>query len=295
MIKNQQDIPNIQFESTNNKVEGIDIITIEGLLNRKDGFDHNPEKPHQLNFNIFIFFSEGSTRHFVDFEWFDVRKKSLLFLTKGQINAFKFTEGVKGFIIPFTDEYLKTQLNKLPKSEIIRLFNSQLFSPKIEISENSKVSSYIELLFKEFYEEEQVFDKQTICNALFAIIFTKLEALKKYQTLHVKTSKKLIDFLSFKNLVSKHFSESRNADFYAQKMNITYKHLNTMCKEIVNVTAKQFIDEFIILEAKRKLVNSTIKSTELAYFLGFEEPTNFVKYFKKHTEFTPNSFKKKYL
>ena len=64
---------------------------------------------------------------------------------------------------------------------------------------------------------------------------------------------------------------------------------------MVSVTAKQFIDAFVILEAKRLLINSEIKSTELAYSLGFEEPTNFVKYFKKHTGFTPNTFKKDYI
>lgn len=294
MTKNQQHIPNIQFESTNKKVEGIDIIRIEDLLIRKDNFDHNPEKPHQLNFNVLIYFIEGKTKHFVDFEWYNVEKDSILYLSKNQVNAFKFNKKVKGFIILFTDEYLKKQLNKLPKSEIIRLFNSQLFSSKIQISKASNVSNYIQLFFEEFYKEDQSFDKQTICNSLFTVIFTKLEALKQYQTLDIKDSKKLIDFLKFKNLVSNHFVESRNADFYAQKMNITYKHLNTICKDVINSTAKQFIDEFIILEAKRKLVNSIIKSTELSYSLGFEEPTNFVKYFKKLTGLTPNSFKNNY-
>ena len=128
-----------------------------------------------------------------------------------------------------------------------------------------------------------------------AIIFSKLERLKQYQTFNLKRSDKLNKFLDFKSLLEIHFNKSRNADFYAEKLNITYKHLNTICKSIIALTAKQFIDEYIILEAKRLLVNSEIKSTELAYFLGFEEPTNFVKYFKKHTKFTPNQFKKDYV
>lgn len=101
-------------------------------------------------------------------------------------------------------------------------------------------------------------------------------------------------FLKFKNILEKEYIISRNADYYAKKINITYKHLNVICKGIVSITAKQFIDEFVILEAKRKLINSSIKSTELAYLMGFEESTNFVKYFKKHTGHTPNQFKKQY-
>ena len=108
-------------------------------------------------------------------------------------------------------------------------------------------------------------------------IFSKLEQFKQYQTFSLQSNCKLEAFLNFKSLLELHYTESKNANFYAQKMNITYKHLNFMCKEIVDTTAKQFIDEFMIMEAKRKLINSAIQSTELAYSLGFEESTNFVK------------------
>ena len=126
---------------------------------------------------------------------------------------------------------------------------------------------------------------------MFNIIFSKVEEIKKNQTNYIQESDKLSLFLSFQNILKNDYTLNRNADYYAQNLNITYKHLNIVCKEVINKTAKQYIDEFVILEAKRNLVNSTIKSTELAYLMGFEESTNFVKYFKKHTGFTPNSFK----
>lgn len=137
--------------------------------------------------------------------------------------------------------------------------------------------------------------KNNLYESLHAIIFSKLEHLKQNETLHLRYERKVVIFLNFKSLLEANFSTNRNADFYAKKLNITYKPLNEICKEILNVTAKQFIDAFVILEAKRLLINSEIKSTELAYKLGFQEPTNFVKYFKKHTKFTPNSFKKEYI
>ncbi|MFY0631733.1 MAG: helix-turn-helix domain-containing protein [Flavobacteriaceae bacterium] len=290
-----KEIPNIQFESKYSKIKGIEIITIESLIQRKENLDHFPEKAHQLDFYMLVFYTEGETEHLVDFVWHKVKKNTLFYLTKGQINAFKFNRNIKGHLIIFTEDYFKSQLNKLPKNAVIRLFTSHLFSPKIQIPESSNVPEYINLLNDEFYKEKNEFNKSNIINSLYTVIFSKLEQLKKHQTFYLKESQKLEAFLNFKSLIDQHFTESRNADFYAQKMNITYKHLNTICKEIVDITAKQFIDEFIILEAKRKLINSEIKSTELAYSLGFEEPTNFVKYFKKHTRLTPNSFKKQYI
>lgn len=289
------DIPNIQFESHHDSVVGVDIRTIESLAALRKDFDHDPEKPHQLNFNLLVVFTHGKARHLIDFEWHEVGENTVLHLSKGQINAFEFTTSIAGFIIPFTDDYLSYQMSMLPKTKLIGLFNSQVFSPMIEISEISEIANYTRLLHKEFHVENAAVTKQSICNALFAIIFSKLEALKQVALDHLDSSRHLEEFLEFRSLLATQYTESRNADFYADQMHISYKHLNNICKNMVDLTAKQVIDQFVVLEAKRKLINSTVRSTQLAYLLGFEEATNFVKYFKKHTGLTPNTFKNRYL
>jgi len=289
------EIPYIQFKSRDTKIEGIEIITIEDIISRKDNLSHSPEKAHQIKFYKIVFYTNGVTEHLVDFIWHKVQKNTLIYLSKGQINAFKFTDDVKGYVILFTEEYFRKHLSYIPNDTVIRLFTSHLFSPKIQVPEASNVISYIILLFNEFYALNGYYNKENIISSLYTIIFSKIEELKKSQTHYLKESDKLIQFLDFQKNLKEDYRISRNADYYAGKMNITYKHLNIVCKEVINTTAKQFIDEFVILEAKRNLINSNIKSTELAYLLGFEESTNFTKYFKKHTGLTPNSFKKEHI
>lgn len=292
----QKDIPNIEFNAKKPNNSGIEILTIEDLVARKDlAKDHHPEKAHQVDFNMIVYYTEGESKQLVDFVWHPVKKNTIIHISKGQINAFKFTKGLKGYILLFTDLYLQKQINTLPKNEIERLFNAHLFSPIIQVPEDSNVLSYFDLFYEEYTNSKEDYNQENTYKSLHSIIFSKLERLKQYQTFHLKQTDKLETFLQFKSLLEAHYKSSRNADFYADKLNITYKHLNTICKSTVGVTAKQFIDQFLVLEAKRLLVNSDIKSTELAYNLGFEEPTNFVKYFKKHTGFTPNSFKKEYI
>tara|TARA_R110002096_G_scaffold317919_1_gene512288 strand:- start:1233 stop:2111 length:879 start_codon:yes stop_codon:yes gene_type:complete len=291
----QKDIPQITFNSQKSNNSGIEIITIESLSKRNSEATHNSEKAHQVAFNMIVYYTAGESKHLVDFVWHDVKPHTIVHISKGQIHAFQFHDDLKGFILLFTDDYLRKQINSLPKNEIERLFNSHLFSPIIQVPEDSNVEKYIRLFNEEYTNSKENYNQENTYSALHSIIFSKLERLKQYQTMHVKKSDKLIVFLNFKSLLETHFSKSRNADFYAEKLNITYKHLNTICKDVISLTAKQFIDEFIVLEAKRLLINSEIKSTQLAYSLGFEEPTNFVKYFKKHTGLTPNNFKKDYI
>lgn len=290
----QKEIPNIVFNSKDTKSYDIEIITIKSLIERQKDLKHNPEKPHQLEFNLIAFYTHGKSKHFADFVWYDVTPNTVIHLSKGQINAFKFTQDLNGFIILFKEDYLNKQLLKLPQNKVGRFFNSNLFSPKIEVPQTSNIKKYIALFFEEFKNEKENDESLNVNDFLFVIIMSKFAELTQHQTFKIKNTEKLNTFFEFKNLVASSFTKSRSANFYASKLNITYKHLNEICKDILGNTAKNFIDEFIILEAKRKLINSRIKSNELAYLMGFEEATNFVKYFKKHTGFPPNIFKNKY-
>lgn len=95
---------------------------------RKDNSDdHHPEKAHHVYFNMIVMYTAGKSKHLVDFVWHPVKKNTIIHVSKGQINDFQFTSELKGYILLFTEAYLKKQINTLPKNEIDRLFNAQLF------------------------------------------------------------------------------------------------------------------------------------------------------------------------
>lgn len=51
----------------------------------------------------------------------------------------------------------------------------------------------------------------------------------------------------------------------------------------------------MVLEIKRALATSNASVQEITYTFGFDEPTNFVKYFKKHTGYSPAQFRNMYM
>ena len=285
----RKDIPHIAFQATEKTNFGFDVVSLDYIRQQK-GFDHNPEQPHQLKFYNLIFFTEGKGRHFIDFNWYPVQENTLIYLTKDQVNAFDFSSDFKGYCMLFTEDYFADSFSHLPKDFVFRLFNPQLFSPILQIPKASDFNSYFNLLLSEF-DDFTAFNQKTILESLFVILVSKAEYYKQHQTFHIKDSSKIQLFQKFTKLLEDSFQKTRSANFYASELGITYKHLNTISKLLVNKTAKNVIDDYIILQAKRNLINSSIKSTQLAYKLGFEDATNFTKYFKKNTGLTPKSFK----
>ncbi len=74
-------------------------------------------------------------------------------------------------------------------------------------------------------------------------------------------------------------------------MGISTKKLNTFTKAIIHKSAKEFIDKICIKQIKRLLTNTNFSIKEIAYQMSFEETTNFYKYFKRQTSYTPEQFR----
>ena len=287
-------IPEINFNCSDLDNFGFEIISIAKIAKRKANYNHNPELPHQLKFYVLIFFTEGIGQHFIDFNWYPVQQNTLVYLTKEQVHAFDFSDNLKGFCIVFTEEYFISCFSHLSIDFVRTSFNTQFSLNILQIPDDSDFEYYFNLLNKE-YNNIRAFNKKTIIDSLFVILISKAENFKQNLTLIPKDSSKMNLFKKFNSLIEKNITKSRSAEFYANELAITYKHLNLICKELVNKTAKNVIDDYLILKAKRNLINTTIKSNELAFKLGFEDATNFTKYFKKHTGLTPKEFTKSFL
>jgi AraC-like DNA-binding protein len=84
----------------------------------------------------------------------------------------------------------------------------------------------------------------------------------------------------------------RSASDYAGQLHVHVNHLNRAVKEITQKTTTQLIAERVLQEARILLKHSNWTVAEIAYALGFTEPTHFNNFFKKHTQTSPLQFRK---
>jgi len=102
------------------------------------------------------------------------------------------------------------------------------------------------------------------------------------------------NFERFNELIDKHFTEERSVKFYADALNIHPHHLNFLSKKLTGLSAKETINNRIILEAKYLLSSSTLTVKEIAYKLGFENPEYFYVFFRKEGHMTPTKYREEF-
>lgn len=202
-----------------------------------------------------------------------------------------------GYTCLFSEEFLKQS----ERSE--SLLQSPFFkidgTPVLEISEEQRL--FLNTLFQKMIEEQEndyTFKDELIRNYISLIIH---EALKLQPSEHYHQTKKATARVTsvFLELLERQFPietfdhplQLRTAQDYAQNLNIHTNYLNRAVKDITGKSTTTLITERIIAEAKALLQHTDWNISEVGYALGFEYPTYFNNFFKKHTGTNPKSLR----
>ena len=93
-------------------------------------------------------------------------------------------------------------------------------------------------------------------------------------------------------LLADNYREQRNVEFYAERMNISSKHLSRVIRSYTGKSVHQWIDEFVALEIKNLLKYSNLSIQQISFELNFPNPSFMGQYFKRITGLTPGEYKK---
>jgi len=248
-------------------------------------------KAHRHSFYQLIWFKNTGS-HYVDYEIIEHPANTLIFINKSQIHYFCEQSTNEGYLFHFDEVFLDKQ-NQHAKNWIqYRLFN-EIDSPFVTLENEEEISSFqyfTNTLIDEITERQHNFKEQLFY--LFHALLLKVERLKQEQVFKEKVDDNFILAMSFKQLIDDHIHELMTIDHYSQLLGVNSKKLTSVSKQFLQNTPSNVIHERKILEAKRSLSNLGKSIKEIAYSLGFDQPTYFTKYFKKHTGITPKEFVK---
>lgn len=254
------------------------------------------EKPHRHDFYVTVLFTKGQGVHEIDFQKYDVSEGSLFFLSPGQVHSWELSEDTDGYIFFFSQEfydmhYVNQHLRNFP------FFNSVAFSRKLQF-ETMDLRNTIEIC-KEI--EDEYHSQNLMKEGLMLSLITKIyinstrQFSKDYNALNSQASVSYFKhYQDFENLVEKYFTTQKSISHYALLMDISSKHLNRITQTVVQKTATEVITERVMLEAKRMLMYLNESLVDIAFRLGYEEYSYFVRVFRKSSGITPTQFIKEY-
>ena len=254
--------------------------------------------PHIHSYYQVIWFTNGNGKHFVDFKAYEVNPNSIFFVTKNQVHYFDDKLNYEGILIHFNDSFLGEKENAIDSLVKRNLFNNLYQSPFCCIDHDIKelLNNYILLIKRELAGDRRFGQKELLRAYLNAfLIQVQRKKDESEQTGNNKAfalDEKRNRLMHFMDLLDKHYNTALTVSEYANLMHMSTRTLSDLTAQQLNKTPSLMIKERIILEAQRLLFHSTLNVNQIGYHLGFEDPSYFVKYFKKHTGISPLEFRK---
>ena len=246
-----------------------------------------------FSFVILSFCQKGSIRMLYDMNEITQSQHELMIIMPGHV------------IRPLecTDDFTFTSLAVSPKlfadlgaqvlSHDYRKFH---FSPLCELTDEQagvllKMLNILDVIASQSEDEFQYRRQLLLAQLSIGYEFVNYYRREQDQKWHAARNVEL--YHRFCQLVVEHFRESREVKFYAGLLNMTPKHFTKVIRLASGgLTPSEWIERYIVTQAKRLIETQPDRTTkEIAYKLGFDEPTTFHRYFKRITGITAKQFK----
>ena len=250
---------------------------------------------YHYTFHTLICVTEGEVTQLVDFQPVTCSAGSLLVLRPGQVHSFGSDEGWDGWMVLFRAEFLpsetQTTADLPPALGLDRLPDHLSLSPV----DFQAVSEVITRMRHDATSDALPKDVHALLRYQLCALLLRLTILQAQQVgTAVARTPGVRRFAKFRRLVEQNYAGWHQVSAYAAALGCTEKSLTRAALEATGQSAKCVITARIALEAKRLLVHTDRPIYLIAEGLGFEEATNFAKFFKREVDCTPIGFRRQY-
>jgi AraC-like DNA-binding protein len=260
------------------------VRDIQDLLLEKDMV----QELHRHDFYYILVLKRGSGSHEIDFKHFEIKDYVLFLMRPGQVHQLDLKARSTGYLVQFKKDFFYTQ-NKLSQ-ELLRKVSHLNFC-NLDSDGFSKLETILSSILKEFTEKQEGF--QEVIKSNLSVFFIELV---RHRQNRIKVAKENNPYSQeqlekFLELLEKNITEFKQVSQYADMLNISTYQLNAVTKTLLNKTPSELINEHIVLESKRQLLATTNQVNQIADNLGYDDISYFIRFFKKHTDYTPEAFR----
>jgi AraC family transcriptional activator of pobA len=285
MHQKHVDIPLHNFSSDDNSSIPFKYISLELKT------EYDTAIPHRHNYYEMFVFTKGGGTHEIDFHKYEIKDYSIHFVSPGQVHHVERSLGSFGYVLLFSREFFA--MNTENKSLLFDLpfLNNNGPAPILNLTE-AEFSLFVPVLSTIESEcNSKARHKEEILRSYLNIILLNSNRLfnEKNPNANIVGSSTL--YRDFRILLERNFTQKHKVMEYAELLNSTEKTINDNIKKLTGKTASEHIFDRIILEAKRLLKHSELSTKEIAFFLNYNDPAHFSKFFKTQTGFSPTEYR----
>jgi AraC-like DNA-binding protein len=291
-MKRTPDITSVGFNPRSDTRLAVEAMSIAELRQRAP--PEHFEKLQRADFYRLFGVSEGRTKPMVDFSTYTAQAGDWLLVRPGQVFRYDFSHAWNGWLLVFRADSLSatSRSHSGDDFDLLRRVEDLACNLSLDSGKHSWMHNSLQQLQRDGTLTADVALRNELLRLQLA---STLLRLSMWQSCNAGSGADQgaghASFRRFRKLLDADFSSEHQVQHYARTLGMSEKTLSRVCLVAEGVAAKALINQRIVLEAKRLLAHTTLAVQAIGCDLGFEEATNFVKFFRKHAGMPPLAFR----
>lgn len=253
------------------------------------------EEPTRTNFILMALCTQGHAEYMIDTREMSVAPGDLMFISDQHIvDRYKVSEDFQCLGIMVSTLFYHGFAQNVKNVSSLLLFSMNNPVVKLTPQETEIYSKYYHTIREKMANDAHPYRIELVSAHLLAmfydmsgVIYRVGEQAKKSQT------RGDMFFSNFIKLLEANYRTERRVSWYAKQLDITPKYLSEVVKQVSKRTPTDWIDDYVVLEMRVLLKNSTKNIKEIAEELHFPNQSFLGKYFKEHVGVSPSTFRKR--
>jgi len=243
------------------------------------------EDAHFHDFEELVIVTEGSLEHYIDFQVEVIQAPAASYIAMGKMHRVVERDDLRGWIINYQNEFI-------PDSKL-NFYSNFMTSTSVPLSAEGCVGKFIslcEIINTEYVQENP---DMTIIRHLTSALISMIE-LERKRNIQIESTTKatqIATFTNFLRILEENFRRDEGVTFYAEKMNMSERNLNIICKNNFQKSVSEIIETRKLIEAKNLLIHTEKSVSEIGYELGYNEKSYFTRVFRNKLSTTPTEFR----
>ncbi len=252
-----------------------------------------PKDPRKMTFILIGLCTKGQLRYRIDGKEQVINEGDILIVSEHQvIDGYKLSPTMEGLCIMMSVNFFHEIIKSVHDVSSLFVFARTQPVLKLEQRECDAFKEFFYVIKKKITDTNNFFRKDLIRTLLLAMFYDVgniIYRVRNFGEVQVPSEKLFTRFL---RLVQTNCKRERRVSWYARQLCISPKYLSLVVKRISGRTALEWIENYVTMELRVALKNSTRSIKEIAEDMNFPNQSFLGKYFKEHVGMTPSEYRK---
>ena len=254
-----------------------------------------PTEPRRMNFILIGLCTKGEVMYQLDTQKQVIKPGDILIVSdRHVVDSYQRSPDMEGLCMMMSVHFFREIIQNVSDVSALFLFSRQHPVMSLEQREIDTFKEYFQVIKQKISDEGNHFRKDLVKTLLLAMFYDLSNIIFRMQTVNDRRQTRAEGiFAQFMPLVEQNFRKERRVSWYAQQLGISPKYLSETIRQVSRRTPNDWIDNYVTLEIRVMLRNSTKSIKEIAEEMNFPNQSFFGKFFKEHVGMSPSEYRKR--